>query len=644
VWVKYDVTIRLNDMGTAVCEYFDRVFDAYPLNREGSVAASRVLKQYKAKAQTSLSEETMRRARDIADTAEMASFLMVRPRTHGEKVSDDALPEIVESDTDTASLQTPVFACEADLSDFLRQIMTSAPASLYHRLLADDGLTPAKWRAFVEGVIAASTRLQKLSPFAVVCVFVDELNTAGCLGLVSEAFTSHSLDGLPLPGNIFFVGAVNPLRDSSSAPAGVMDFTRSNISQLEENESSDYLAGVPYIVRPLSPGMECLKLWYPNLESRAEILFLREYLQFHLCITKPVGVQDSVWEADICHYINVAVEMIASAQEIVRGYNVPRVFMSIRNLIRCTQLLSWLMSFTVPTERGIDGIAFNFQNIFLSSTNPLSAKEKGKGSMAINLQDTKNKMRKALIMAISVTYMFQLPSNGHVLAGKAKEDLRLRFVRDIIRSWGTPRTVTPDIAHEEEWKSVIENSLSNFFSFANVPRGLAHTTALKENFYCVVLAAMNKMPLLISGPPGCGKTLSFLLACETLKGNCPTHSVAFQHLKKAKKVMYQCSIASTGPEVAAVYSDTHMKQEHLEAQQPGRHICLLGMDEAGLTPENRQALKSLHDFLDTREIGTVMMSNTTLDVAKTNRTIQLLQTQVGQKFIIRKIQLTFNTI
>jgi hypothetical protein len=39
-------------------------------------------------------------------------------------------------------------------------------------------------------------------------------------------------------------------------------------------------------------------------------------------------------------------------------------------------------------------------------------------------------------------------------------------------------------------------------------------------------------------------------------------------------------------------------------------------------------LKSLHDFLDMREIGTVMMSNSTLDAAKTSRTIQLLQTQV----------------
>jgi hypothetical protein len=47
--------------------------------------------------------------------------------------------------------------------------------------------------------------------------------------------------------------------------------------------------------------------------------------------------------------------MITKAQELVRKYEVPRVYMSIRNLIRCSQLLSWMITFTVPTERGSNG-------------------------------------------------------------------------------------------------------------------------------------------------------------------------------------------------------------------------------------------------------------------------------------------------
>jgi hypothetical protein len=107
--------------------------------------------------------------------------------------------------------------------------------------------------------------------------------------------------------------------------------------------------------------------------------------------------------------------------------------------------------------------------------------------------------------------------------------------------------------------------------------------------------------------------------------------VAFQRLKKAKKIMYQCSTSSTGPEIAARFRDALNHQRDLEERQPGRHICIVGFDEAGLVPENRQALKSMHDFLDMREIGVVMMSNTTLDAAKVSRTIQILATQANME-------------
>lgn len=118
--------------------------------------------------------------------------------------------------------------------------------------------------------------------------------------------------------------------------------------------------------------------------------------------------------------------------------------------------------------------------------------------------------------------------------------------------------------------------------------------------------------------------------------------MAFQHLKKVKKITYQCSISSTGLELAAVYKDAYTKQEHLETQQKEKHACLLGIDETGLIPENRQALKSLHDFLDERKVGTVMMSNLTLDAAKTSRTIQLLQTQVAKKYFISQFKRMIN--
>ena len=621
----------MKTIGYAICEYFDRLFWSYPLNREGfqnsSAVAYHTMQRYVQIATSSPEDPDIILARQISDAAEMAEYLMLRPDgSSAARGSEDSVDSNEDIDSTAGGenptivtvpvpRNAPLFAIDADLCEFITRIVTATPFSLYHRILADEGLTPIKWRSFLAGVIAASVRLLKLSPSTVICVFVDELNTAGCLGMVTEAFISHSLDGVPLPRNIFFVGAINPLR-GSSAPSGTMDFTKSKIGKIDEDDTTDYLAMSPYIVRQLSPSMDSIKMHYPNLDQQGELAFLTEHLQQHICVRKPTHTNDSDWDREMIHFIQDATIMITRAQELVRKYEVPRVYMSIRNLIRCSLLLSWLINFTVPTERGTDGNTCNPLNIFLPpQTNGLTG-----------LQAIKEKMRRALIMAISVTYLFQLPSHGHMLAGKAKCDLRTLFHRDITKD-GCSSTQGRGIS-VEEWQDVISNSLTNLFSFANIPKGLARTTALKENFYSVVLASINKMPLLITGPPGCGKTLSFLLACDALKGSCPTHSVAFQSLKKVKKITYQCSVASTGPEIAAVCSGAHLKQRHLDEQQSGRHVCLLGLDEAGLTPENRQALKSLHDFLDMREIGTIMMSNTTLDAAKTSRTIQLLQTQV----------------
>jgi ABC-type oligopeptide transport system ATPase subunit len=43
-------------------------------------------------------------------------------------------------------------------------------------------------------------------------VFLDEINTCNCMGLICEMMTKHSCQGVELPENIFFIGACNPYR------------------------------------------------------------------------------------------------------------------------------------------------------------------------------------------------------------------------------------------------------------------------------------------------------------------------------------------------------------------------------------------------------------------------------------------------
>jgi MoxR-like ATPase len=43
-------------------------------------------------------------------------------------------------------------------------------------------------------------------------VFLDEINTCNCMGLICEMMTKHSCQGKALPKNIVFIGACNPYR------------------------------------------------------------------------------------------------------------------------------------------------------------------------------------------------------------------------------------------------------------------------------------------------------------------------------------------------------------------------------------------------------------------------------------------------
>ena len=43
-------------------------------------------------------------------------------------------------------------------------------------------------------------------------IFLDEINTCNCMGLITEMMTKHSCQGKKLPNSIVFIGACNPYR------------------------------------------------------------------------------------------------------------------------------------------------------------------------------------------------------------------------------------------------------------------------------------------------------------------------------------------------------------------------------------------------------------------------------------------------
>ena len=52
-----------------------------------------------------------------------------------------------------------------------------------------------------------------------------------------------------------------------------------------------------------------------------------------------------------------------------------------------------------------------------------------------------------------------------------------------------------------------------------IPEGIAKNFALRENIFGLFICVTQKIPMILSGGPGCGKTLSLNLIIKGLRGN-----------------------------------------------------------------------------------------------------------------------------
>ena len=52
-----------------------------------------------------------------------------------------------------------------------------------------------------------------------------------------------------------------------------------------------------------------------------------------------------------------------------------------------------------------------------------------------------------------------------------------------------------------------------------IPSGIAKNFAIRENIFGLFICVTQKIPMILSGGPGCGKTLSLNLIIKGLRGN-----------------------------------------------------------------------------------------------------------------------------
>ena len=171
--------------------------------------------------------------------------------------------------------------------------------------------------------------------------------------------------------------------------------------------------------------------------------------------------------------------------------------------------------------------------------------------------------------------------------------------------------------------------------------GIALNKPLRENLFTSFICIDNCVPLIIVGKPGTGKSLSFQILYNSLKGEYSSSNF-FKEKGKLYRYYYQGSESSTSEGIENVFKKARKdKKENLKMNN--NIITLVFFDEMGLAERSKKnPLKIIHFLLEEEKeekeenekeededevkkipIPFLGISNWKLDAAKINRALSL---------------------
>lgn len=183
------------------------------------------------------------------------------------------------------------------------------------------------------------------------------------------------------------------------------------------------------------------------------------------------------------------------------------------------------------------------------------------------------------------------------------------------------------LRHEVNFSQAFFSELDWFCSNIELPPGIAKTQALKENLLATIVCTVTHTPLIIVGPPGTSKTLSFNLVMANLRGP-KSKMPLFRNMNLFKSLdshVYQCSRQTTSNEIQLVFSRAiNRQQSYSKFSLPVYSVVF--MNKAELAEES---LKVIQYYLDKQEVSFVAITNRILDAAITNCAVTLFQPDIS---------------
>ncbi|KAJ3039270.1 hypothetical protein HDV00_012358 [Rhizophlyctis rosea] len=202
-----------------------------------------------------------------------------------------------------------------DLEEVLEEFLSADfQGLLFHPLRMHAGLSATMIKSDLAAICSAASNASGVS----MLLFIDEFNTSSSMGIMKELLCDPSLDGTPLPANLFIVAAMNP--HAISSDKNTADFTGTN------SQTSSY----EYIVRPAHASMHTLMLQFGEFEGAEEEDFV------HMAVNAGLAGSDESIK-------RIFAEAILLGQRFIRAAKIHRLKVSIRDVMRAVKLFQFFV-------------------------------------------------------------------------------------------------------------------------------------------------------------------------------------------------------------------------------------------------------------------------------------------------------------
>eukprot|EP00698_Gefionella_okellyi_P024583 TRINITY_DN8719_c0_g5_i1.p1 TRINITY_DN8719_c0_g5~~TRINITY_DN8719_c0_g5_i1.p1 ORF type:complete len:3387 (+),score=808.47 TRINITY_DN8719_c0_g5_i1:93-10253(+) len=518
-------------------------------------------------------------------------LLIVSQEKQGDAVAEIGAEQVRIRDRELGGPQASVSL----LKEFLQLGETLKP--LFYYKLLHLGTTQRELLDFLEPIFLLA-REQALRSYELVVMF-DEPNTSRQQGLIKEIMMDHSCLGRPVPPNIFFVCAVNPLlkpSDMSAIPTTDL-FARSAIDTVVHRAH--------YHVFPLPPSLNHMLV---RFAPPTEVL-LKRYIENKIALFVAKNPRNVLVGSLVSQFTRL---LMCAHQFFIRHFGHSSV--SQRDIARVFHFTAYLL------ESGILGQPGDVPN---------------------------TRLRRALMTAVALAYYFRLPVSP-LSDREDEQEQQAKVLRSVLAD---ELSAAMDVAGFN-FAAEIDTVVNQFSCPRNfvIPPGIALNQALRENLMAAVICIQCRVPLGIFGRPGTTKTYAVRFAVDSMKGEQSTTEFC-RRFAAVDLFWIQGSSSATSADIKMWFHRAMDRQRTYDAQEKSRiqraeraaasglpvahdysssRRCLIVLDEASLTREDKQVLKVLHEFLDNRDVSFICIANVLLDTANTNRMMVLRRTMAPE--------------